>query len=336
MRLPRFSLLLPVFLLSLFLIVLSGCGGGASGSRESAKLSLVAYSTPREAYGKIVPAFEKTSAGKGVKFDQSYGASGEQARAVLAGLQADVVAFSLEPDMTKLVEAGLVDKKWNQNSYHGMVTDSIVVLVVRPGNPKNIKSWDDLLKPGIDVITPNPFTSGGARWNIMAAYGAWLKEGATPKQAVAKLEQLFHNVSVQDKSAREALQTFTSGKGDVLLSYENEASFAKKDGQSIDWITPKATILIENPVAVTVDSGKAAKAFLVYLYTPEAQKIYAENGYRPVVQSMASQYAATFPTNLTIFKIDELGGWDLVMKKFFDPQTGIMAGVERKAGGSTG
>jgi sulfate/thiosulfate-binding protein len=310
----------------------------ACGSSSKNKLRLVAYSTPREAYGKIITAFQKTPAGKDVSFDESYGASGEQARAVLAGLKADIVAFSLEPDMTKLVDANLVAKDWNQNATHGMVTDSIVVFVVRPGNPKNIKSWDDLLKPGVDVITPNPFTSGGARWNIMAAVGAWLKQGATQKQAVAKLEQLFHNVSVQDKSAREALQTFTSGKGDVMLSYENEAYFAKKDGQSIDWVTPEQTILIENPVAVTSDSSDptAAKAFLDFLYTPEAQTIYAENGYRPVIKSVASKFAKTFPTNLTIFNIDELGGWDKVMKQYFDPDKGIMADVERAVGGSTG
>lgn len=329
----RINLGLMLLAISL-LVLLAACGG--SGSKG--KLKLVAYSTPREAYGEIIPAFEKTPAGKDVKFDQSYGASGEQARAVLAGLKADVVAFSLEPDMTKLVDAGLVDKKWNQDAYHGMITDSIVVFVVRPGNPKNIQTWDDLLKPGVDVITPNPFTSGGAMWNIMAAYGSWLKQGSTPAQAVTKLEQLFRNVSVQDKSAREALQTYTSGKGDVLLSYENEAYFAKHNGESLDYVVPKTTILIENPVAVTTDSGMPAKAkaFVNYLHTPEAQRIYAHNGYRPVVKSVASEFAKTFPTNLTIFTINELGGWAKVKKEFFDPETGVMAKVERKVGGSTG
>jgi sulfate/thiosulfate-binding protein len=331
----RMSLLLLVSLL--LLALLPGCGGSASGNAH-AKLSLVAYSTPREAYGKIIPAFEKTTAGENVGFDESYASSGEQSRAVLAGLKADIVAFSLEPDMTKLVDAKLVDKSWNQNAYHGMVTDSIVVFVVRPGNPKNIKTWDDLLEPGVDVITPNPFTSGGARWNVMAAYGAWLKEGSTPAQAVVKLERLFKNVSVQDKSAREALQTFTAGKGDVMLAYENEAYFAKQNGQSLDYVTPKDTILIENPVAITTDNADpaAAKAFLSFLYTPAAQRIYAENGYRPVVKSVANEFAKTFPSDLSIFRIDELGGWAKVMKQFFDPEKGKMAEIERRVGGSTG
>ncbi|MHB8060812.1 MAG: sulfate ABC transporter substrate-binding protein [Gaiellaceae bacterium] len=324
-----FSFLIGALLLGL----LPACGSGSGG-----KIKLVAYSTPREAYAEIIPAFEKTAAGSGVEVDESYGASGEQARSVLAGLETDVAAFSLEPDMTKLVEAGLVDKSWNANSYHGMVTDSIVVFVVRPGNPKKIQTWDDLLKPGVDVITPNPFTSGGARWNVMAAYGAWLKQGSKPAQAVTKLEQLFRNVSVQNKSAREALQTFDSGKGDVLLAYENEAYFAKKEKQPIDYVTPKATILIENPVAVTSDSADptAAKAFLDFLYTPTAQRIYAENGYRPVVKKIASEFATTFPTDLSIFTIDELGGWAKVMSEFFDPDKGTMATIERSVGGSTG
>jgi sulfate/thiosulfate-binding protein len=333
---PRSRYAVPLLLL-LVLVALPACGSGGSGN-GNAKLRLVAYSTPREAYGRIIPAFAKTSAGKNVTFSQSYGASGEQSRAVLAGLKADVVAFSLEPDMTKLVDAGLVAKSWNENRYHGMVTDSIVVFVVRPGNPKHVQTWDDLLKPGVDVITPNPFTSGGARWNIMAAYGAWLKEGSTPAQAVAKLQKLFENVSVQDSSAREELQTFTSGKGDVMLGYENEAFFAKQSGQKIDVVTPKDTILIENPVAVSSSGSNVAKAkaFAKFLYTPAAQRIFAENGYRPVVKSVAAQYASKFPTNLDIFKIGNLGGWPEVMTKFFDPEKGIMAGIERKVGGSTG
>src|SRR3954451_13802646 len=202
-------------------VIGAGCGGNASGSSD--KISLVAYSTPKEAYGALIPAFNKTTDGKGVEFTQSYGASGDQSRAVESGLGADVVAFSLEPDVTRLVKDGLVDQSWNQNAHKGMVTDSVVVLAVRKGNPKHINGWDDLIKPGVQVITPNPFTSGGARWNVMAAYGSQIAQGKTPEQALAYLKQLFQHVSVQDKAARDALQTFTGGKGDLLISSENGA-----------------------------------------------------------------------------------------------------------------
>ncbi len=323
--------LLPLLLLA----ILPACGGSASGS-GSKSVSLVAYSTPREAYGQIIPAFAETPAGEGVEFDESYGASGEQARAVLAGLRADLVAFSLEPDMTKLVDEGLVAGDWNHNEHDGMVTDSLVVFVVRPGNPKKITSWDDLLEPGVDVVTPNPFTSGGAMWNIMAAYGAWRDQGESHEQALAKLQRLFENVSVQDKSAREALQTYTSGKGDVLLAYENEAIFAREKGESLDYVLPPATILIENPVAVTVDGSEAAQDFLDFLYTPEAQRIYAENGYRPVVKSVMREFEGDFPIDLKIFTIADLGGWAKVKTDFFDPESGAMAEIERAVGGKTG
>src|SRR5436305_5058919 len=190
--------LLPLAALAIVLAaVAAGCGGSSSSSN---KLSLVAYSTPKEAYGAIIPAFQKTPQGKGVTFTQSYGPSGDQSRAVDGGLPADVVEFSLEPDVTRLVDSGLVDKSWNQNQYKGMVTNSVVVLVTRKGNPKNIKTWNDLTKPGIQVITPNPFTSGGARWNVMAAYGAQIAQGKSEAQAVDYLKSLFKNVAVQDKS----------------------------------------------------------------------------------------------------------------------------------------
>src|SRR3954463_16595211 len=214
-------------------------------------LSLVAYSTPRQAFAKLVPAWQSTPNGNGVNFSQSFGASGDQARAVAAGLKADIVDLSLAPDMDSLVKAGLVDAKWNRQSFKGIVTNSVVVFIVRDGNPKKIRTWDDLLKPGVEVVTPNPFTSGGARWNVMAAYGAFRKAGATPKQAQAKLLKLFRNVVVQDKSARDSLNTFLAGRGDVFLAYENEALFAQQHNQPVQFVIPKATILIENPIAVT-------------------------------------------------------------------------------------
>jgi sulfate/thiosulfate-binding protein len=307
----------------------------AVGTRTTdTKLTLVAYSTPREAYGQLIPLFQKTAAGKNVGFEQSYGSSGEQSRAVAAGLKADVVALSLEPDVTDLVAKGLIDKGWNRGFYKGMVTNSVVVFAVRDGNPKKIRNWSDLIGPGIEVITPNPITSGGARWNVMAAYGAQLKLGKTPKQATEYLTKLFQHVSVLDKSARESLQTFLSGKGDVLLAYENEAFFANKKGQKVPYVIPRSTILIENPVAVVKATAhpKEANAFVNFLRTPAAQKIYAENGYRPVVKSVAKQYK--FPARPGLFTINQLGlgGWAKVQKTFFDEKNGTVTNIMRRAG----
>ena len=311
----------------------SGGGGGEDGS--GGKLTLVAYSTPEEAYKELIPAFNKTPEGKGVGFDQSYAASGEQSRAVEGGLPADVVEFSLEPDMTRLVDAGLVDKGWNQNKYKGMVTDSVVVFMVRKGNPKNIKSWDDLVTGDVEVIEPNPFTSGGAKWNIMAGYGAQLAEGKTPEQAKEYLSKLFENVSVLDKSARESLQTFSSGKGDVLLGYENEAILAQHQGEELDYIVPDETLLIENPVAVVNESKdpKLAQSFVDFLYTPKAQEIFAGKGYRPVVEGTAG--AEEFPTPAKLFEITKFGGWGKVNDEFFDPEKGVVAGIFQSQGKST-
>jgi sulfate/thiosulfate-binding protein len=304
----------------------------ATGAARDTKLTLVAYSTPREAYGALIPAFEKTAAGKDVSFSQSYGASGEQARAVIAGLDADVVAFSLEPDMTSLVQKNLVAKTWKKDAHNGMVTRSVVVFMVRDGNPKKLRTWNDLLKPGVQVITPNPFTSGGAKWNIMAAYGGALRSGKTPSQAVDYLRRLWKHVVAQPTSAREGLQTFLAGRGDVFLAYENEALFAQKKGQNVQFVIPKATILIENPIAVTSTSKHKteARAFLKYLRTKPAQRIFAESGYRPVIKG-ATQ-GLNFPQRPQLFTIKYVGGWPKVDKRFFDPRTGIIAKLQSNGG----
>ena len=309
---------------------LVACGGGGGSN-----VALVAYSTPREAYAELIPAFQKTDAGTDVTFDESYGSSGEQSRAVEAGLPADVVAFSLEPDMIRLVDAGLVAPDWNQNEYDGFVTESVVVLVVRKGNPKGITGWADLTGEGVEVIEPNPFTSGGAKWNIMAAYGAQLKQGKSEDEAKAYLKDLFDHVPVQDKSAREALQTFIGGKGDVLLSYENEAIAAQQAGEDVEYVVPAETILIENPLAVTEDaaSSEAAKAFYDYLYTPEAQEIFVSKGYRPVVEGVPG--ADQFPTPASLFTIADLGGWEQVNEAFFASDGSVMATIEQGLGIST-
>jgi sulfate/thiosulfate-binding protein len=306
---------------------------GASARVEGGKLTLVAYSTPREAYAKLIPEFAKTQAGKGTSFEQSYGSSGEQARAVLAGLKADVVALSLEPDVTTLVNRGLVAKNWKQNKWEGIITRSVVVFAVRRGNPKKIRDWEDLVKPGVQVVTPNVQTSGGAKWNIMAAYGAMRKKGRMHARAVTYLRSLYRHVVSQDKSAREALQTFLAGRGDVLLAYENEAIFANSKGQDLPYVIPMSTIRIENPIAVTTNSqNKAtANAFVRYLRTPAAQKIFAQNGYRPVVPSAARGFS--FPVRPQLFTIKFLGGWAKVDNRFFSARNGIVTRIQQQTGG---
>jgi len=323
-------------LLAAGMLLAAGCGGSGGSGGGSDKLTLVAYSTPREAYEQLIPEFQKTEAGKGVGFSQSYGASGDQSRAVQNGLAADVVTLALEPDMTKLADAGLVAKDWNADEHKGMITNSVVAFIVRKGNPKGIKTWDDLIKPGVEVIEPNPFTSGGAKWNIMAAYGAQLQAGKTPEQAAGYLLELFRHVPVQDKSAREALQTFIGGKGDVMLAYENEAITAQQKEQAVDYVVPDNTILIENPIAVVSKSknATAAKAFVDYLLSADAQRIFADKGYRPVNEQVAA--TANFPKPSGLFTIDDLGGWSEVNKQFFDKEAGIVADIERKVGVSVG
>jgi sulfate/thiosulfate-binding protein len=319
---------------------IAACGGssggspsdGSSGGGGSVTLNLVAYSTPQTAFEAIEKAFQNTPAGKDVKFSESYGASGDQSRAVAAGQPADIVNFSLEPDMKRLVDANIVAPTWDQNTHKGIVTDSVAAIIVRKGNPKGIHDWSDLVKPGLKVVNPNPFSSGGARWNIMAAYGAQLKEGKSPAEANAYLKSLYDNMAEQPESARVALQTFTSGEGDALLDYENDAIFAQQQHQPIDYVLPKDTILVENPVAVTSTTKhpEQAKAFLRFLYTPAAQKIFADNGFRPVVKGAVP--ANKFPTPSGLFTIAAVGGWDNVMTKFFDPASGVVAQIETSHG----
>ncbi len=305
----------------------------AASTSGGAQLALVAYSTPKKAYDKLIAAFAATSQGKGVSFTQSFGPSGAQSRAVDSGQPADVVAFSTTPDVTRLVKSNIVSSSWDSVGDKGIPSESVVVLVVRKGNPKHITGWDDLIKPGVDVITPNPSTSGSARWNVLAAYGAELKEGKSPAEALQYVKTLLtKNVSVQPSSASSALQTFTSGKGDVLIDYESDAISAEKAGDAVQYIIPKQTLLIQTPVAVTTKAPSQASAFVTWLFSPAAQKIWAKSGYRPVDQSVASQYASKFPTPPDLFTIDSLGGWTAVDKKFFDPSSGSITKIEQDAG----
>jgi sulfate transport system substrate-binding protein len=326
-----------LLLLAVAAAVAAGCGGTGSESGAAGggggSLSLVAYSTPKEAYAEIIPAFQKTPAGKGVKFNQSYGSSGEQSRAVQGGLPADVVALSLAPDVDKLVDKNLVAPDWDKSAHGGFVTNSVVVFAVRKGNPKNIRTWDDLTKPGVEVVEPNPFTSGGAKWNVMAAYGAQIVQGKSDAEAEGYLKRLFANVAVQDKSAREALQTFTGGKGDVLIAYENEAITAQQKGQDVDYVVPDQTILIQNPIAVTTDAKQGAKEFVDFARSDPAQRIFAAKGYRSVNDALVDR--KRYPTPSGLFEIDKFGGWSTVNEKFFAPG-GVVGKIEQGLGVATG
>jgi sulfate transport system substrate-binding protein len=319
------------------LILAAVLAGSAGGATRGGSVDLVAYSTPKDAYGHIVSAFNDTAAGNGVSFSQSYGASGDQARAVAGGQPADVVALSLDPDIDYLVKKGIVPKNWRSaNKYHGVVSKSVVVFVVRDGNPKHIKGWGDLVKPGIQVITPNPFTSGGARWNVMAAYGALRRSGKTDKQAIQYLTKLFHHVPVQPNSARDALTIFAQGKGDVLLTYQNDAIYAEKKGVHTEYHVPKATLLIQTPVALTKTglTKPAAKAFFKYLWSATAQRAFGDQGFEPVVPSVAKHYKLYNPPGLFTISSAKYGlnGWPKVNKRFFDPNHGIMARIEASLG----
>jgi sulfate/thiosulfate-binding protein len=314
---------------------IAACGDSSGGS--SGQVNLVAYSTPETVYDEaLIPGFQKTSKGEGATFKNSFGPSGDQQRAVIAGQPADYVHLSLEPDMQALVDAGIVDSNWNQNTYHGIVQDSVVVFAVRKGNPKNIQTWEDVVKPGVEVVTPNVFSSGGAKWNLMAAYGAQLNAGKSPEEALEFLRSVLEHAVVQPGSASDALTAFTSGKGDVLLAYESDSIEAQKAGEDIDYVIPDDTILIETPAATTNDASTQAQDFLTYLWTPEAQQLWADGGYRPVDKSVLAKNKDKYPVPPGLFDIASLGGWEKANAEFFDPETGSVAEIESDLGVSTG
>jgi sulfate/thiosulfate transport system substrate-binding protein len=317
---------------------LAACGGDDSeGSSGSGSIDLVAYSTPQQAFEEgIIPAFQDTDQGSGTDFSTSFAASGEQRDAVLAGKPADFVDLSLEPDMTALVDGKKVPEDWNQNDYKGIITDSVVTFSVRPGNPENIQDWDDLVSGDVEIITPNPATSGGAKWNMMAAYGSQIQNGASEQEALDFVGQIIANTSVLDDSARDSVQTFASGKGDVLLGYENEAIQAQDEGVELDYVIPDDTILIENPAAVTTNAQDpdAANALLDYIYTDEGQQAFADYGYRPVVKSVLEDNRDDFPEPPGLFTIQEFGGWSKVNTEFFDDKSGKIIQVLRDQGAS--
>ncbi len=323
----------------LIAVVVVGCGSSSDSGSDSSgggKLDVVGYSTPESVYQEsLEPAFEKTSAGEGVSFSNSFGASGDQSRAVVAGQPASVVHFAQAGDMERLVEeGGIVAKDWDKQPYGGIAQDSVVVISVRKGNPEGIQTLDDVLSKEVDVVTPNPFSSGAARWNIMAVYGTLINEGKSPDQALEGVKTLLEKTVAQPGSARDALAAFTQGEGDVLLGYENEAIKAEKEGEDLEYVVPPSTILIETPIAVTKDAPEpAAEDFLKFIWSDEGQEIWAENGYRPVNPKLVDP--KQFPTPKELFKISQFGGWSKVNDEFFDDETGSVAKIETELGVST-
>jgi sulfate/thiosulfate transport system substrate-binding protein len=327
-----------IFLLTV-LVAAVGCGssddnGGSSGGGGGGKIDLVGYSTPETVYQEALePTFQKTPAGKGVSFSNSFGASGDQSRAVEAGQPASVVHFAQAGDMTRLVDAGIVDANWDKQKYNSIAEDSVVSIVVRKGNPKGIQSFDDLLTKDVSIVTPNPFSSGGARWNIMAVYGSQLQEGKSETEALDAVKTVLSKTDAQPGSASDALTAFTQGQGDVLLSYENEAIRAQAEGEDVDYVVPDNTILIETPIAVTKDAPESAQKFLDFLWSDAGQKIWADNGYRPVNKALVDPQK--FPTPKGLYTIDKFGGWDKVNTDFFDETNGKVAKIEQELGVST-
>jgi sulfate/thiosulfate-binding protein len=315
-------------------ICFQACSGGAPSNGQKVTLILGAYTTPREAYGKaIIPAFQKywkEKTGQDVEFQESYQASGAQSRAIIGGFEADIAALSLEGDVDKIAQAGLIAHDWKSGPNRGMVSTSIAVIAVRQGNPKGIHDWPDLTRPGLNVLTPDPKTSGGAQWNINAIYGAALRGYAgVPKDdpAAAKqfLKDVFRNVSILDKGARESITNYEKGVGDVAVTYENEVLVGRQTGQNYDYVIPRSTILIENPVALidkNVDKHgvrQVAEAFVNFLLEKEAQRAYGKYGLRPVDPEVADEVKSQYPSVEDLWKIDFLGGWARVSKEMYGP-----------------
>ena len=331
-----------LFFCALVLPVLFGCASSSAQARQTGTtLNLVAYSTPKDVMGKLINGFAKVPAGQGVTFTQSYGPSGSQAKAIIAGQPADIAFLSTGLDIDTIVDAGLVSKNWTKTPQGGIAANSVVSFVVRPGNPKHIHTWKDLVKPGVQIVTPDPFPSGSAKWNVLAAYGQARKAGMNNNQAVKFVTKLFKNVVSQDSSGSNAAKTFFAGKGDVLITYESEAYAAFAAGQQGQLVVPKPTMLIQLPMVATKSAPTAAKAFIKYIHAPRQQKVFAKNGYRPVVRSvLKSSDLATwrhkYNTGPTFNIRDKLfGGWRKADKVWFDLSAGRMIKIEQAVGGPT-
>jgi sulfate/thiosulfate transport system substrate-binding protein len=323
--------------------VVAACHGGASDvvggggpSNAHTSITLVAYSAPEPGWSKVIPAFNAAQEGKGVQVIASYGASGDQSRGVVDGKPADIVNFSVEPDITRLVKAGKVSSDWNKDATKGIPFGSVVTLVVRPGNPKNIKDWDDLLRPGVEVITPSPLSSGSAKWNLLAPYAVKSGGGHDPQAGIDFVKKLVgEHVKLRPSSGREATDVFVQGSGDVLISYENEAIATERQGKPVTHFNPSQTFKIENPVAVVTSTTHldAATAFKNFQYTAQAQKLWAAAGFRPVDPAVAADVRGQFPMPAKLWTIADLGGWDSVDAQLFDKKSGSITKIYTQATG---
>lgn len=332
-RLLLFALTIPV----LFVAATTAAQARQTGTN----LSLVAYSTPKAVMGTLISRFEHQPAGQGVSFSQSYGPSGAQAKAIAAGQPCDIAFLSTGLDMDTVADAGVVAKSWTSTPQHGIAADSVVAFVVRPGNPKHIHTWKDLTKPGVQIVTPDPFPSGSAKWNVLAAYGQARKSGMNNKQAIQFVTKMFKNVVAQPSSGSNAANAFFSGQGDVLITYESEAYAAFAAGKQGKLVVPKPTMLIQLPMAATKSAPAAAKAFIKYVHAPKQQKIMAENGYRPVIRSVLKSpdmvsWKKKYDTGPTFNINDKLfGGWRKVNNVWFNLDNGRMVKIEKAVGGPT-
>jgi sulfate/thiosulfate transport system substrate-binding protein len=331
-----------LLLLALTIPVLFIAATTAAQARQTGtNLSLVAYSTPKAVMGILINRFEHQPAGQGVSFSQSYGPSGAQAKAIAAGQPCDIAFLSTGLDMDTVADAGVVSTNWTSTPQNGIAADSVVAFVVRPGNPKHIHTWKDLTKPGVQIVTPDPFPSGSAKWNVLAAYGQARKSGMNNKQATQFVTKMFMNVVAQPSSGSNAANAFFSGQGDVLITYESEAYAAFAKGEKGQLIVPKPTMLIQLPMAATKSAPAAAKAFIKYVHAPKQQKILAQNGYRPVIRSVLkspdmASWKKKYNTGPTFNINDKLfGGWRKVNNVWFNLDNGRMVKIEKAVGGPT-
>lgn len=320
-----------------------GCHGGPSDvvgragpDRAHTSITLVAYAVPEPGWSAVIPAFNASEQGRGVQVITSYGASADQSRGVADGKPADLVNFSVEPDIARLVKAGKVDKDWDADATKGIPFGSVVTFVVRAGNPKTIRDWDDLLRPGIEVITPSPLSSGSAKWNLLAPYAAKSDGGRNNQAGIDFVNTLVNeHVKLRPGSGREATDVFVQGSGDVLISYENEAIATERAGKPVQHVTPPQTFKIENPLAVVATSTHlgAATAFRNFQYTVQAQKLWAQAGFRPVDPAVAADFADLFPVPAKLWTIADLGGWGSVDPQLFDKATGSITKIYLRATG---